>query len=845
MAVLTKILLIYMATIPTFEELLLEIHQSLGLKFDQKDKGKLTKLEKPLVDHRKRVEGLLSDIFDAFGMDDVGRTDAMSNILEWANFDKTIELNTWTFNADRRQILWHLLGYSYAHAAGRRLAFWTLHERLDTGMPGGRFWFLPTERERNGVHRLIMPVAQVVDWLHDLLGAPMEQARVGLGGQAAQARQQQLDDAKMETDVYASMARELDNWRQGRLPHVSTIEKYFPDDARLDFKGALRQTPDLPLAERLRESIDFVTAKGLDAVSLRDEIPMTEPGSLEAVLAYQASDDAAQRFIELVEERWSAPSIGTVRRRLLIARMVQDGYRRLGRFMLGEDFDEQCADPARNKILQLFALFQVGYNLTIQASKESRDPREQDAWFDSQLSPWGKEGIFMAITPSRHATSAIELSELLTRAFANLHPDSPLDDLIGQDEALASAIAERECRRLVAHDAERVAIRSCIDSMARGAPFRKLQRQTDYWVVNQVAQSSELSIRLREMACVRAQELARTPSEELGAIILQLYALFNRDRADRPKNMRQQVERLLALAENSSAYGEWDAVLLQYKAKHHLAVNDFEAARKLFNAALDACKARNFGPIRGEIARDAFAVVIERPPVGFCLQNYEGYMRNMLAFDTLSLDDNEKLPTLEDTACAVSEYFWENLYAPYPGENTEEPLALRHTEAIIGTETMELVLHEDWDGLDAWMCKNSELRDKRLRQVQGETVLTIWLGGLYRFRTQKSQIARIGPIEEVAPIANTLVRNLREAIQRLIRKWPKLINLADFKKQTPLLLAARHGDAAMVDLLLQGGADADWRDWEGKSAMDLALASGVALCVEALSKGKGKQFQAA
>lgn len=78
--------------------------------------------------------------------------------------------------------------------------------------------------------------------------------------------------------------------------------------------------------------------------------------------------------------------------------------------------------------------------------------------------------------------------------------------------------------------------------------------------------------------------------------------------------MRQHIERLLALAEASPAYGEWDAVLLQYKAKHHLAVNDFEEARKLFNAALDACQARNYGPIRGEIARDAFAVVVERPP---------------------------------------------------------------------------------------------------------------------------------------------------------------------------------------------------------------------------------------
>jgi hypothetical protein len=826
-----------MATIPTFEELLLEIHQSLGLKFAQKDKRKLVKLEKPLVDHLGRVEYLLEEIFTAFGMDDAARADAMLNIVEWANFDKTVELNTWTFNAGRRQILWHMSGYSYAHAMGRRLAFWALHERLDKGMPGGRFWFLPAERVRDdGVHWLVMPVAQVVNWLRDLLGAPMERAREGLGGQAAQARQQQLDDAGEKTDVHATMARELDNWRQGRLPHASTIEKYFPDDACLDFKGTLQPTPDAPLAERLRRANAFVTGKKLDADALRDEIPMTEPGRLEAVLACTASDDVVRRFVELVEERWSAPSMATIRRRLLVARMVQDGYRRLGRFLQGDQFDEQCADAAQNKVLQLLALFKLGYNLTIQAVKESSDPRVQDAWFDSQLPPWDKEGIFMAIAPSRHATGSLELAGLLTRAFADLHPDSPLEDLIGHDEASVRVIVEREHGRIIGRAAERAAIHACIAALTRGSPYQKLQRETDYWVLTQVAQSETLPARIREMACIRAQQQARTPSEALGAIILQLHGLFHGDRAGRPKNMRQQVEQLLALAEASPAYGEWDAVLLQYRAKHHLALNDFEAARKMFNAALDACHLRNYGVVRGEIARDAFAVVVERPPLGFSLGNYEGYLRNMLAFGAVFPGDNGAPITLQDTASEVSGYFWECLYAPYPGEHTEEPFARRHTEAIIGSETMELVLHGDWDGLDAWMHKNAELRDKRLRQVQGETVLTIWLGGLYRARTQQSRWSEIGPIEQVAPVADTLVRNLRAAIERLVKKWPKLINLADFKKQTPLLLAARHGDTMMVDLLLAGGADADWRDWEGKTALDHALVSGVAPCAVALRR---------
>jgi hypothetical protein len=825
-----------MATIPTFEELLLEAHQSLGLKFEQKDKPKLPRLEKPLVGHLASVERLLNEIFAALGMDALAQRDATLNVLEWANFDKSVELETWTFNADRRQIVWQMLGTSHAPALGRRLAFWMLQERLDKGMPAGQFWYLPRASSQGPDARLTMPVAQVVDWLRDLLGMPVGDIR--LGGQAAQARQQQIDDAaKLETDVFASMVRELNNWRQGTLPHVSTIAKYFPDDAALPFKGALLLSPDMPLREQLHTAIEFVRAKNLDAASLREQIPMTQPGQLEAILADQASDEEARQFIEFMQERWAVPSMATVRRRVLIARMVQDGYRRLGQFLFGDDFDEGCADPARNKLLQVIALFQRAYDLTLLAAKESEDRGRQNLWFDRQLSPWEKEGAFLAIAPSKYLTGAIDLAVRLNRSFESMRSDDLLEDLCGYDEASTKAIAERESRRAAALYTERLAIRACIEALTKGAPYKKLQKETNYAVVSEVARSDELPLSIRQMAGARAEELATSPSGALGAITLQLYTLFSRAPAERPKDMRMQVEGLLARAEASPAFSEWEAVLLQYKAKHALASNDFAAAHKLFNAALVACQVRNYGPMRGEIARDAFAVVVERPPVSFSLGNYEGYLRNMLAFGTAILADPTTLPSLEDAACEVAEYFWESLYVPYRGERVESPLAQKQIEAIRSPDTMELLLHADWDGLDAWMKRHAELRDKRLRHVRGETVLSMWLRALYQARQVQPEILALQekyPFDAVAPMANSVVRGLREGIKRLIAAWPKLVNLADFKKQTPLMLAVRHGDAEMSALLLGAGADLTHQDIQGKTALDLALASHASACVELL-----------
>lgn len=825
-----------MATIPTFEELLLEAHQSLGLKFEQKDKNKLPRLEKPLTSHLAGVERLLNEIFAALGMDAAAQRDASANVLEWANYDKSVELETWTFKADRRQVLWQMLGYSYAPALGRRLAFWTLQERLDKGMPAGQFWYLTRASSQGPDARLIMPVAQVVDWLRDLLAIPVGDIR--LGGQAAQVRQQRIDDAaKLETDVYASMVRELNNWRQGTLPHASTIAKYFPDDAVLPFEGTLRLSPDMPLREQLQTAIEFVRAKNLDATSLREQILMTQPERLEAILAGQASDEEARQFVELVKERWSVPSMETVRRRLLIARMVQDGYRRLGQFLFGDDFDEGCADPSQNKLMQLIALFRRAYDLTLLAAKESDNPGRQNVWFDGQLSPWEREGTFLAIAPSKHLTGAVDLAVRLTRSFESMQPEDPLEDLVGYDEASTKAIAERESRRVAELYAEKFAIRTCIEALTKGAPYRKLQKETNYTIVSEVARSDELPLSLRQMAGARAEELATSPSEALGAIAQQLYTLFSRAPAERPKDMRMQVEGLLARAEASPAFSEWEAVLLQYKAKHALASNDFAAAHKLFNAALAACQVRNYGPMRGEIARDAFAVVVERPPVGFSLGNYENYLRNMLAFGTAILVDLTKLPSLEDAACEVAEYFWDCLYVPYRGERVESPLAQKEIEAITSPDTMELLLHADWDGLDAWMKRNEALRDKRLRHVRGETVLSMWLRALYQARQVQPEILALQekyPSDPVAPMANALTRALREGIKRLVAAWPKLVNLADFKKQTPLMLAVRHGDAQMAELLLGAGADLTHHDLQGKTALDLAMGSQASACVELL-----------
>lgn len=135
-----------MALIPTFENLLVELHQGLGLERDARKK-KFSEQKMQLKNHTKMAAELISDIFESLDMDKQACEDAMGNLLEWANFHQALEMHIWTGNASKQQVLWHSLAYFFVPSAARRLAFWGLagaqQRPFDAGMPGGEFWFLP------------------------------------------------------------------------------------------------------------------------------------------------------------------------------------------------------------------------------------------------------------------------------------------------------------------------------------------------------------------------------------------------------------------------------------------------------------------------------------------------------------------------------------------------------------------------------------------------------------------------------------------------------------------------------------------------------------------------------
>jgi len=810
-----------MATIPSFETILLEIHKSLGLEAPDK-KQELIRLERPLEKYLEVIPDLIEEIFNALGMNEDAKDDALVKIQEFANFNNSIERSTWTYDADLRQVFWYLAGYSYAPWLGRSVAFWSIATPFDKGIPDGNFWYLPEIRQIDGCNKLVLPIAQVLKWLMDSLDQSMDDIIVDLGGGLNDKGKAEV--AKVPPE---SIERTLYNWISGDIPHVENIERYFAEGTK--FKGGLYIDEKTPIEIQYETLCQFIKHKKFDAARLKSLFP-SDQTYIEKYFDQKMTDSEKKIFIKLMTDRYTPPALSSIRQKLLIARTTQDGYIRIGKLLAGSGFDHLSTDITINKALQLVKIFKASFTLTINAHKHCNGLVAENAYFENNIPPWDRLGIFLSVLPSRYKTGCTELANKFSRIFAELSPIDELEDHFGFDEASSLAIVKRADLQCKEDDD----LLNITQQLRTHSPWRTLQSITNFALLNHVALNFTLNFKSRQMAMIRMQALAKTSSEILTVTTLELSQLLDEnDRQHRPKEAKTYVEKLLEKAKLNSQSEFWNAIILYYEAKHFLAANDFETSFRLFNKVLDLCKKYGLGKLYGESARNTFALVVERHQVGFSIGNYEKYYRIMLAYGGLPKFEGDTPPLLEDVACFVSEFFWKNLYYPYHGEKLEKPVVLLVSDKLIA-ETKPLISNADWTNLNSWFKKNPKLKNSRLKEVRGNTVLMHWLKMHYKFEELPSNFnAHLsGDLSNKFETMTSYFEKLPTAICHLIEEWPKQVLITDFKLQTPLMLAANQGDLTFVKAFLSSQTNANQQDFKGRTALHAAVFGRSLDCVQ-------------
>lgn len=644
-----------MNAIPSIESILLQVHQSLELPaYTSKQKASFAQLKRPLKKHYEQLDEILDGIFRALEIhkDELACADLSNHIVNFALFQKALELKTWTFNAEANQVIWHLVSHSYIPGIARFMAFWNLDDITDKGMPGGYFWYLPTETADRA--RVMMPVEQVCNWLLDLLGIPLDKVR-----------DVNLSDKNSET-----LIRNIYNWKNGKVPRFETIKSNFPDTANIPFKGCLYIDKSLSEEKQLSQIIEFIELKGLSPADLVHEIPIKKSAIIEKIIEGNADSESSQKFISLMCIRYAQPSFKTIRQRLHIAKAVQDGYKRLLKYLC-PGVSPSCEDLDKNKVLQLCHIYKYIYNLTIEAHRLNHGELEENAWFDNKLSDIDKHGLFISVAPSRFSCSSSLLGELFTKRFMRMMPDTPLANLFDPNPESNLDVFKQKLIEQKLWAEETIAEAELKKQVRKGSPWRSFKKENNYWVITQFAQSNSYSNRIKEAAIQRLHDLSKSPIEEAGAILLECSYLIDLPKNKRPVDIENRLASLLEDIEQHAGFDAWNAPLLCAKAKHFISINEFKSGVQLFKHALEACEKRSYGPLKGLIARDTLATLLQVEKLNE--NNHERYLREMMANNAFEVASPFVKISLEAVADDLDTHFWTELYKPYRGTQKLKP----------------------------------------------------------------------------------------------------------------------------------------------------------------------------
>ncbi len=363
-----------MTKIPGFEDVLLQLlecaDESLAIPTETKrDFKKFSGIG--FYFHNNLLKEALTKITEATGLDSMMKKALFTkreapNILaesipldltELASIAKVLPIRVHPHGASEKQIIWELASRVYVPLLAYNFAEYDVRakfgtgNRLDKGMPASEFWYLPVVHE----NRLIMPVQKVMKWWLDLLG-------VGRGKLAGMISEKLRLAKKPEHEVNG-VEETLKTWMNASsLPSLRKIREFC--ELELNYNGIFIPDPRLSPDEKYQAAVSFMCEKKLwseESIKHQFLLPLSQVKKI--VADDNVSDKDKEHFVRLVAERFAPPDADTLKRRLLIARMVQAGYLKLAKKMEVSRPRDATDDVKSNLALLLFDFYELLYNL--------------------------------------------------------------------------------------------------------------------------------------------------------------------------------------------------------------------------------------------------------------------------------------------------------------------------------------------------------------------------------------------------------------------------------------------------------------------------------------------------
>ncbi|MEY8251788.1 MAG: hypothetical protein RPR91_05330, partial [Colwellia sp.] len=440
------------------------------------------------------------------------------------------------------------------------------------------------------------------------------------------------------------------------------------------------------LLSNIKRISSLLTNKGYTPETLYPEIQFENPEVIARVLNGVADTDLNERFIDIIAVRFAEPSNEIIMRYFNIAQAFQNAYMRFGRLIHGKGFSPRLIDEEKNKLNQLISIFKIVYNLTYQVSSEvnpTMDPNlygaENRAFEDKLPGPF-KETIFQSIC-SYTPNSGIEgLIDTLNFSF-QFYGENEIPSVIILSPKREVGFHNDYWRMYTGWAEQYSTYKNIKDSKDIENGVEQVMSINTPHTLCYIAAQSRVDMNIRNIILNRLIDMDLTPSQKLRHYVTYLaFLLNNKEKECRPLYAEEIVENILKSAKTVDGYNCIESEFLQFEAKHELSRGNFDDAEKLFKLALDHPDRISIGSIRGEIARDLFALRAATQPKGYSLSNQLSLYRDMKMFggfefhmtvawywlaDPLIKKENGPFPSINLLEKQLINEYYSDLFVPY------------------------------------------------------------------------------------------------------------------------------------------------------------------------------------
>ncbi|PLY11108.1 MAG: hypothetical protein C0626_00635 [Arcobacter sp.] len=257
------------------------------------------------------------------------------------------KLNLIKFGATQKKMNWVILKRLVIPYLAKRLSSldYDYNSRIDKGLSGGRFWYLPDITDYPNIK---LPMEYIMNWWVDLYGKNLDSLC------------DELDNNNQSESKAFESKNTIKQWFKKSIPDRKSIEKYCSIPIR--YVGYFKPNVNDTLNIQFQKAYTFVVeTKKLSIDEIKHEIPYNS--LVDKVFSNESiSKDEKKEFVRFISERWEVPTKEKLISIFIIARGSQSIYENLLEYFAFED----SSDIEENKLLQLIYLYFQLYNENLQ-----------------------------------------------------------------------------------------------------------------------------------------------------------------------------------------------------------------------------------------------------------------------------------------------------------------------------------------------------------------------------------------------------------------------------------------------------------------------------------------------